>query len=129
MLKQIKENSILLHINMTESNLKIDITPAALEAAKKALEKRGTLNAHLRLGVKGGGCSGFSNVIQFEDNLPTEKDVIFKFEGLDIIVDKKSLIYLNGLVLDWESTLLAKGFKFNNPNVKSFCGCGTSFQI
>lgn len=111
------------------TDLKIDISLAALEAAKNALRKRGTPNAMLRLGVKGGGCLGFSNVIQFEDNLLHENDVIFKFEGLDIVVDKKSLVYLNGMTLDWENTLLEKGFKFNNPNVKSYCGCGTSFQL
>jgi iron-sulfur cluster assembly protein len=113
---------------MTDTAYNISISPKAAEQVKIRLIKRGTPESYLRLGVKGGGCSGFSYVIQFEDNPPKEKDLLFEMEGVKILVDKKSILYLNGSILNWESTLIHQGFKFNNPNEKSTCGCGTSFS-
>jgi|ERR1700722_284674 len=108
-------------------NLKI--TDRAVEAAKAQLIKRGTTDAYVRLGVKGGGCSGFTYVIQFEDDKPTEKDIEFNFNGLKVLVDNKSMNYLEGTVLDWEKTLLWSGYIFINPQEKSKCGCGKSFSV
>jgi len=108
---------------------KIDLTAIAVQQAKQQLEKRGTPNAALRLGVKGSGCSGFSYHLQFDDDPAKEKDISFNFDGLIILIDKRSLLMLNGLVLDWEQSLIKKGFKFINPNEKSKCGCGNSFNI
>lgn len=107
----------------------ISISPKAAEQVKIQLTKRGTPNAYLRVGVKGGGCSGFSYVIQMEDEPPREKDLLFEMEGIKLVIDKKSILYLNGSTLDWEKTLIHQGFKFNNPNEKSTCGCGTSFTV
>ena len=112
-----------------EQNQKVSISPIAAENVKLQLEKRGTPESYLRLGIKGGGCSGFSYVLQFEDSPPRERDVVFEEHGVKVIVDKKSLLYLNGSTLDWEKTLMRQGFKFVNPNEKSTCGCGESFTV
>lgn len=107
----------------------ITISEKAAEQAKFQLEKRNTPESYLRLGIKGGGCSGFSYVLRFEDDPPKDKDLVFNQHGVKIVVDKKSIIYLNGATLDWEKTLMNQGFKFINPNEKSSCGCGHSFTV
>jgi iron-sulfur cluster assembly protein len=107
----------------------ISLTPAALEGARAALRKRGTPDAAVRLGIKGGGCSGFSYVIEFDDAPPRDRDRVFDFDGVKVVVDRKSLLYLAGSVLDFEKTLMRQGFKFVNPNVAGSCGCGTSFTV
>lgn len=107
----------------------ITVTPLAVEKVKAQLESRGTPTGCLRLGVKGGGCSGFSYVIQFEDSEPRDRDLVFEFSGVRFLVDKKSILYLNGMTLDWEKNLMGYGFKFVNPNETSKCGCGLSFSI
>jgi iron-sulfur cluster assembly protein len=106
----------------------VRLTKKAIEMAKQALQKRGTPDASLRLGVRGGGCSGVSYAIQFSDKV-RERDYVFDFDGLRVIVDPKSLVYLRGSVLDYEIKLMQHGFKFLNPNEKSGCGCGESFSI
>lgn len=113
----------------TEKTLNIFVSPVAAEQAKQQLEKRGTPESYLRLGIKGGGCSGFSYVLRYEDEQPKDRDVVFEQHGLKVIVDKKSLVYLNGATLDWEKSLIRQGFKFINPNEKSSCGCGESFTV
>ncbi len=112
-----------------EKKVPITLTPAAVEAARAALAKRGTPQAAIRLGIKGGGCSGFSYVIEYEDDEPRTRDRTFEVEGVRIVVDKKSLIYLMGTVLDFEKTLMKQGFKFKNPNEATSCSCGTSFTV
>jgi iron-sulfur cluster assembly protein len=107
----------------------ISLTPAAIDNAKSALAKRGTPDSAVRLGIKGGGCSGFSYVIEFDDNPPRDRDRVFEFDGVKIFVDKKSLIYLSGSVLDFEKSMMRQGFKFRNPHEASSCGCGTSFTV
>ena len=107
----------------------VSLSPKAIEAAKKQLAKRGTPDAAIRLGLKGGGCSGFSYVIEFSDDPPRERDRVFDFDGVKVFVDPKSLIYLAGTVLDWEQTLMYQGFKFRNPNEATNCGCGHSFSV
>ena len=111
----------------------ITLTPKAVEMAKKAFERRGTPAAALRLGVRGGGCSGASYVIEFADKI-RERDNVFEFttvagESVKVVVDPKSLVYLRGSVLDYEVKLMSHGFKFQNPNEKKGCGCGESFAI
>ncbi len=107
----------------------ISLTPKAVEMAKKQRTKRGTEDAALRLGLKGGGCSGFSYVIEWSDDPPRARDRVFEFDGLKVFVDPKSLIYLAGTVLDWEQTLMYQGFKFKNPHEATSCGCGHSFSV
>lgn len=115
---------------MTEDQTpKVNVSEVAVQEIKRQLEKRGTPNASFRIGIKGGGCSGFSYHLAFEDDSPREKDLVFNFDGLQVIVDKKSLVYLNGTTLEWEDTLVRKGFLFKNPNVKTSCGCGSSFSV
>lgn len=112
-----------------EDKYEILVSPAAAEQIKKQFQHRGTPNAYLRLGVQGGGCSGYSYILKFEDSPPHNKDLLFTSQDINVIVDCKSIIYLNGLTLDWEHTLMCQGFKFINPNEISKCGCGTSFSV
>jgi iron-sulfur cluster assembly protein len=82
----------------------------------------------LRLGVQGGGCSGFSYVMRLESQA-RERDNVFEAFGARIFVDPKSLVYLNGITLDYEETLMRQGFVLQNPNAKRSCGCGSSFSV
>ncbi|MDB4986775.1 MAG: Iron-sulfur cluster assembly accessory protein [Myxococcaceae bacterium] len=106
----------------------IRLTPKAIEMAKKAIERRTQATEGLRLGVRGGGCSGVSYAIEFADKA-RGRDHVFEFDGLKVIIDPKSLIYLRGSVLDYEVKLMQHGFKFRNPNEKTGCGCGESFTV
>jgi iron-sulfur cluster assembly protein len=107
----------------------IAITDAAVTYAKEKLAKRGTPDAAIRLGIKGGGCSGFSYVIQFEDDPPKPRDYLYEADGVRFIVDKKSFVYLAGTTFDYEKTLMFQGFKFRNPQEAASCGCGHSFTV
>lgn len=107
----------------------VNISDGAVEYAKKRLVQRGTPDAAIRLGVRGGGCSGFSYVIEFADDPPKDRDLVFEAGGVRFYVDKKSIVYLAGSMLDFEKTLVFQGFKFRNPQEASRCGCGHSFQV
>ena len=112
----------------------IGVSPKAVEGVRAALAKRGTPDAALRVGVKGGGCSGFSYVIEFSDDAPRSGDTVLEFpeEGkstVRVFCDKESILYLGGSVLDYEKTLMYQGFKFRNPQEASKCGCGHSFTV
>ncbi|HYF14125.1 MAG TPA: iron-sulfur cluster assembly accessory protein [Phycisphaerales bacterium] len=84
-------------------------------------------NVRLRVGVKGGGCSGFSYLLDLTE-AQKETDEVFEQHGVKIICDPKSILYLNGVTIDFKQTLMEKGFVFNNPNATSTCGCGSSFS-
>lgn len=114
--------------NPSAEELPIQLTDKAVEMAKKAIVRRGTPEAGLRLGVRGGGCSGVSYAIEFADKV-RKRDHVFEFDGLKVIVDPKSLVYLRGSVLDYEFKLMSHGFKFQNPNESGSCGCGESFVV
>ncbi|MFB3916483.1 MAG: HesB/IscA family protein [Terriglobales bacterium] len=107
----------------------IQVTAKALAKIRLALAKENISPAEggLRLGVQGGGCSGFTYGIQF-DTHPRERDRIFQFEDVRVFVDPKSFIYLKGITLDYEETLMRQGFVFRNPNASKSCGCGSSFS-
>lgn len=107
----------------------VHITEGAAEFAKKKLAARGTPDAAVRLGIRGGGCSGFSYVIEFDDGPARPRDSLIERSGVRFYVDKKSLIYLAGSTLDYEHTLMFQGFKFKNPQEASRCGCGHSFTV
>jgi iron-sulfur cluster assembly accessory protein len=105
----------------------VTLTSKAVEKVKSIMASQTPVPAALRLGVVGGGCSGFSYSMQFE-NEKGMMDKEFDFDGLKLIVDATSFMYLDGCEVDYLETLEASGFKFNNPNVKSTCGCGSSFN-
>lgn len=84
--------------------------------------------AALRVGVKGGGCSGFSYTLGFDDNT-TSTDQVTEMDGVRIVCDPKSFLYLNGTIIDFENTLMSRGFRFVNPNASKSCGCGESFSV
>ncbi len=112
----------------------IDVTPKAATAIHKQLVKRGTPEASLRVGLRGGGCSGFTYVIEFHDGPPRARDIVLDAtteagEAVRVVVDPKSLLYLSGSTLEWEQTLMKQGFKFVNPHEKAGCGCGHSFNV
>jgi iron-sulfur cluster assembly protein len=115
-------------------NAALTVSSKAVNAIARQLQKRGTRGASLRVGIRGGGCSGFAYVIEFHDGPPHTRDRVFEFVADDrspvrVVVDPKSLVYLSGTTLDWEQTLMRQGFKFVNPNEKSGCGCGSSFGV
>jgi iron-sulfur cluster assembly protein len=105
----------------------IQITEAAAKKIRTLMAKQGIAEGGLRVGVKGGGCSGLSYTFGWEREARTGDEVFEGPEGAKVFVDKKSLLYLNGTVLDYDGNLLGKGFMFSNPNAKSTCGCGSSF--
>ncbi|MDC0609118.1 iron-sulfur cluster assembly protein IscA [Vibrio sp.] len=105
----------------------ISLSEPAAERVKAFLDNRGK-GLGLRLGVKTTGCSGMAYVLEFVDEL-NEEDHVFEERGVKIIVDPKSLVYLDGTQLDYVKQGLNEGFEFNNPNVKSECGCGESFNV
>jgi iron-sulfur cluster assembly protein len=105
----------------------IQITETAAQTIRKLMAKQGIAEGGLRVGVKGGGCSGLSYTFAWEKQ-PRLGDEVFEGPAdTKIFVDKKSLLYLNGTVLDYDTSLMSKGFVFSNPNAKSTCGCGSSF--
>ncbi len=105
----------------------ISLTDNAAERVRDFLANRGK-GIGLRLGVRTSGCSGMAYVLEFADEIAPE-DEVFESNGVKIIVDPKSLIYLDGTELDYGKEGLNEGFKFNNPNVKDECGCGESFTV
>lgn len=107
----------------------ISITSTAAKELHGLFDHRPTLaqKEYLRVGVKGGGCSGMSYVLGFD--FQAENDLVFQVEGLPCVIDKNHLMYLQGLEVDWHDGLDARGFLFNNPNASSTCGCGSSFSV
>ncbi len=105
----------------------ITMTPAAAERVKSFLDNRGS-GVGLRLGVKTSGCSGMAYVLEFVDEVEDD-DQVFDLDGVKIIVDPKSMVYMDGTELDYGKEGLNEGFQFNNPNVKNSCGCGESFNV
>jgi iron-sulfur cluster assembly protein len=108
----------------------LQVTASAVKRIRAILAKESIPVAEggLRLGVKGGGCSGMSYSVGF-DTKPRERDNIFEFGGVRVFVDPKSFVYLKGMKLDYEETLMRQGFNFINPNSTKSCGCGTSFSV
>ena len=107
----------------------IQVTDRAIQRIRATMTKEGISpeQGGLRLGVMGGGCSGLSYSIKF-DTHPRERDRIYEFDGVRIFIDPKSFIYLHGMTLDYEETLMRQGFNFINPNSTRSCGCGSSFS-
>ena len=104
----------------------VTVTPKAVNKIREAFQREG-VNGGLRLGVLGGGCSGLSYQFKF-DVKPRPTDQILNFEDVKVFIDPKSLVFLDGMTLDWKDSLIHSGFVFENPNAKKSCGCGTSFS-
>jgi iron-sulfur cluster assembly protein len=121
--------NVLNSANHAPAQKGIQVTDRAIKRIRVAMAKEGIspTEGGLRLGVQGGGCSGLSYNIRF-DTQPRERDRIFNFEDVRIFVDPKSFIYLHGMILDYEETLMRQGFNFVNPNSTKSCGCGSSFS-
>jgi iron-sulfur cluster assembly protein len=131
---------------MTDGKQKTETAPAAPAAPAKpgrgvqvteraATEIRRVIAEHglpadcaVRIGAKGGGCSGFTYVLDFDQNGPTEFDLVFEQHGIVVVIDKKSEFFMGGTILDFNDGLLDRGFVFKNPQASSTCGCGTSFS-
>jgi iron-sulfur cluster assembly protein len=107
----------------------IAITDRAAAEVKRIVEEQSLPDGTaLRVGVKGGGCSGFSYTLGFDDKIG-EIDQIFESHGIRVVCDPKSFLYLNGTQVDFEESLMGRGFKFGNPNAAKSCGCGESFAV
>jgi iron-sulfur cluster assembly protein len=113
--------------NATPAAPPITLTDAALKEVKRLINVQGLTEGGLRLGVKGGGCSGLSYTINFDEKIGPY-DTVYEFDGVKVIVDAKSLIYLQGTQLDFQKDLMSGSFKFVNPNAEKTCGCGESFS-
>ena len=106
----------------------LSLSPVAVGKVKEIMSQQKPAPSVLRVAVVGGGCSGFSYHMAFENQL-NETDNVYEFDGLKVAVDQMSEMYLDGIGIDYVETLEGAGFKFNNPNVKSTCGCGSSFSV
>lgn len=106
----------------------VALTPGAVKQVKRQQEKTGKVGWYLRLGVRGGGCSGLSYVIDMENEPDPEFDLTYQVDDVNVVVDRKSALYLKGTTLDYNiKNLMEGGFVFENPNAVRSCGCGTSF--
>jgi len=107
----------------------IQITERATKEIRRIIDEQKMVEATaLRVGVKGGGCSGFSYTLGFDDQI-SEVDQVSEVEGVRVVCDPKSFLYLNGTQIDFEDNLMGRGFKFGNPNAAKSCGCGESFAV
>jgi iron-sulfur cluster assembly protein len=112
----------------TLSDIPVKFSLTAVEEIRRLFEQKGKDNdKYLRIGVKGGGCSGLSYVLELDEK--KETDDIFQIEGIPIMINPAHGLYLFGMEIDWKNGLDARGFIFNNPNASSTCGCGTSFAV
>ena len=111
----------------TTSSLPVMLTPSAKEELARLFIANTDASKMLRIGVKGGGCSGLSYVLEMDER--KERDEIYEIEGLPCLIDPAHQMYLFGMEIDWKTGLDARGFVFNNPNASSTCGCGTSFAV
>ena len=106
----------------------IMLTASAAQEAKRLIEKEQKPNLALRIGIKGGGCSGMTYVLTLDEATPKQYDSVLEQDGLKILIDAKSQLYLDGTTIDYKNSLMGGGFEFNNPLAKKTCGCGTSFS-
>jgi iron-sulfur cluster assembly protein len=111
--------------------LSIEVTARAIEEIKKAAGKRPSPPKGLRVGIRGGGCTGFSYLFEWSDVDPRAEDKVMEFQegAVKVFIDPKSYLFLDGSTLDYATSMMARGFKWTNPNVKGTCGCGESVQF
>jgi len=109
--------------------MSVQLTETAAQEIKKVIaEQKMSEKVALRVGVEGGGCSGFSYKLGFDEHVDEQTDTICEMHGVRVVVDKKSLLHLDGTEIDYHSGIDKRGFVFNNPNATKTCGCGSSFQ-
>lgn len=108
----------------------VHLTERAAKEIQRVIDEQGFAREQtwVRVGAKGGGCSGFSYVLDFDQSGPTEFDVAYEMFGVKLVIDKKSEFFMGGTILDFNDGLLNRGFAFQNPSAKGTCGCGTSFS-
>ncbi len=112
----------------TATSAPVVFTQTAVAEIKRLMNEVGfDKNTFLRVGVKGGGCSGMTYVLGFDAK--TEKDTCFEIDGIECVMEKSHAIYLMGMEVDWQGGLNSRGFSFSNPNASKTCGCGTSFSV
>lgn len=120
-------SEVMTETQPTTETQPLTLTESAVKQLKRIREEQGISSDHaLRVGVKGGGCSGFSYILGFDEK--KEDDMDFQIEDLIVVLNKGHALYLMGIQIDWVDGLSNRGFTFNNPNAKSTCGCGTSFS-
>jgi len=108
---------------------RIILTEEAARFVKERLEKEGRPNAALRVGVKGGGCNGLTYVLEYTDDAPRARDLVYEFFGTKVYIDDKSVDFVEGSTIVYENTLMFQGLKFKNPLEASTCGCGETFSV
>ncbi len=106
----------------------LSVTSRAAKVMRDQLQRRGTPDACIRFGIRGGGCTGYSYLFEFSDE-PRKNDHCFEQDGVRVVVDPKSMLYINGTVIDFETGIRGHGFRFENPNVGDSCGCGESITF
>ena len=106
----------------------IQLSEAAQKEVKRLIGQNEKPGVFMRVGVKGGGCSGLTYEVKFDDRMK-EWDRVFEASGVKIVCDSKSLVYLDGMIVDYSTELVGGGFRFVNPNATGSCGCGTSFSV
>lgn len=109
------------------TEIPVQFTPGAIAELKRLMTDELAAGKQLRVGVKGGGCSGMTYVLNFEEATPADKQ--FEIEGLPCIINPAHEMYLYGMEIDWQGGLNSRGFTFKNPNASTTCGCGTSFAV
>ncbi len=108
---------------------RITLTKEAAEFVRRRLEKEGRPDAALRVGVRGGGCNGLTYVLDYTDEPPRARDLVYAFYGTHVFVDNRSIEYIDGSTITYENTLMFQGLKFKNPLEASTCGCGETFSV
>ena len=124
-----------LNDSVTQTN--VEVLPCPLSVTQKATNKVKSIVAendfkdriYLRVRVQGGGCSGFQNKLDLDPNYNEKLDQLFEFDGVGVVVDKRSMLYLDGAVIDFNDDLNKSGFSVTNPTAKSTCGCGSSYSV
>ncbi len=106
----------------------IEVTQKAVSKIREIMREENKSDSFIRIGIKGGGCSGFTYVLDIDDN-KTEGDQLYEYDDVKVIIDSKSVVYLAGTQLDYTDGLNGSGFVFNNPNATKTCGCGNSFAV
>ncbi len=120
-------NSAVLEAQAKTTEHPVTLTPAAVAQVRRLIAKKGDDTLKLRVGVKGGGCSGLSYILGLEA-VPRPNDIVYEIDGITVMVDPKSAQFISGMTLDYSTAnLLEGGWKYLNPNVQKSCGCGTSF--